>query len=274
VTLAGSPWGVGVGAGALEVDDVVKHYRGAGEEVRAVDGVSLAIAPGEMVALHGPSGSGKTTLLLLIARLLEPDSGSIRFAGRDLSTLSEDEASDHLLGDVGFIYQTPQLMPRVSAVENASMKLLLAGVGMREARSRALPWLERVGLGDSVGRTPEQLSGGERQRVAIARALAGEPRLILADEPTGNLDSARGAEIVELLRSVAHERGVGVLLVTHDLEAAGVADRRCTLRDGRLSESLPADGLLGEDLPGEDSPRENGRTVAVSSPASATTTAE
>jgi putative ABC transport system ATP-binding protein len=192
-----------------------------------------------LVALHGPSGSGKTTLLLLVARLLQPDQGTIRFAGRALSTLAEAEASDYLLRDVGFVYQSPQLMPRVSALENAAVKLLLAGVGMREAQARARVWLERVGLVDAAHRTPEQLSGGERQRVAIARALAGEPRLILADEPTGNLDSARGAEIVELLRAVAHERGAAVLLVTHDLEAAAIADQRCTLRDGRLVEGPP-----------------------------------
>jgi ABC-type lipoprotein export system ATPase subunit len=125
-------------------------------------------------------------------------------------------------------------MPRVSALENTSMKLLLGGMGMREAQAQALPWLERVGLADSLERTPERLSAGERQRVAIARALAGAPRLILADEPTGNLDSARSVEIVELLAEVAHERGAAVLLVTHDVEAADVADRRFTLRDGKL----------------------------------------
>jgi putative ABC transport system ATP-binding protein len=230
----------------LELERVVKHYRSAGEEVRAIDGVSLAIAPGEMLALHGPSGSGKTTLLLLIARLLAPDRGAIRFAGRDLAQLSEGEASDYLLRDVGFVYQSPQLMPRVSALENAAVKLLLAGVGTREARRRALPWLERVGLEDSLQRTPEQLSGGERQRVAIARALAGEPRLILADEPTGNLDSARSGEIVELLHSVARERGAAVLLVTHDVEAAGLADRSCTLRDGRLAGGPAVHGARAE----------------------------
>jgi ABC-type lipoprotein export system ATPase subunit len=229
----------GGGGELLEVERVVKHYSGAREAVCAVDGVSLTLDAGEMVALHGPSGSGKTTLLLLIARLLQADQGVIRFAGGDLSSLSEDQASDHLLRDVGFIYQSPQLMPRVSALENASIKLLLGGVGMRAAQARAHPWLRRVGLEDSLERTPEQLSSGERQRVAIARALAGEPKLILADEPTGNLDSARSFEIVELLRSVAHERGAGVLLVTHDLEAASIADRRLTLRDGRLSEGHP-----------------------------------
>ncbi len=135
-------------------------------------------------------------------------------------------------------------MPRVSAIENASMKLIVGGVAMRDAQARTLPWLERVGLGERLHRTPEQLSSGERQRVAIARALSGEPRLILADEPTGNLDSARSTEIVRLLHSVAHERDAAVLLVTHDLEAAGIADRRLTLRDGRLANahsSTPAE---------------------------------
>jgi putative ABC transport system ATP-binding protein len=218
----------------LELDGVVKRYRGGGEEVRAVDGVDLQIAAGEMVALHGPSGSGKTTLLLLIAALLALDDGSIRFDGRDLARMSEAQASDYLHRDVGFIYQSPQLMPRVSAIENAALKLMLGGAGQREAQERALSYLEQVGMGERLLRTPERLSAGERQRVAIARALAGEPRLVLADEPTGNLDSARSGEIVRLLHSIAHERGAAVLLVTHDPEAACVADRNCTLRDGQL----------------------------------------
>jgi putative ABC transport system ATP-binding protein len=218
----------------LELDELVKHYRGGEEPVRAIAGVTLEIEPGELVALHGPSGSGKTTLLLLIAALLRPDSGTISFEGRRLDELSEGQACEYLHRDVGFVHQGPQLMPRVSALENTSMKLLLGGMGMREAQAQALPWLERVGLADSLERTPERLSAGERQRVAIARALAGAPRLILADEPTGNLDSARSVEIVELLAEVAHERGAAVLLVTHDVEAADVADRRFTLRDGKL----------------------------------------
>jgi putative ABC transport system ATP-binding protein len=218
----------------LEIEGVVKHYREAGEEVRAVDGVSLAVCPGELVALHGPSGSGKTTLLLLVAALLKPDAGSVRWQGRDLGALSERQASDYLLRDVGFVFQGFHLMPRVSAVENAARKLLMQGVGVRAARERAIPWLRRVGLGDRLEHPPERLSGGERQRVAIAKALACEPGLILADEPTGNLDSARSGEIVELLRSVAHERDAVALLVTHDQDAAALADRRFTLRDGRL----------------------------------------
>jgi putative ABC transport system ATP-binding protein len=213
----------------LELDEVVKHYRASGEEVRAVDGVSLRLGAGEMVALHGPSGSGKTTLLLLIAALLKPERGVVRYDGVDLAGLSDSQASEFRLRDLGFVYQRFRLMPRVSAIDNASRKLLLSGVGMREARARATPWLERVGLGNRLEEPPERLSGGERQRVAIARALAAEP--------TGNLDSARSLEIVELLQAIAHERQAAVLLVTHDLEAAAVADRRCTLRDGKLSES-------------------------------------
>jgi ABC-type lipoprotein export system ATPase subunit len=221
----------------LELEGVVKHYHGASEEVRAVDGVSLVASPGEMLALYGPSGSGKTTLLLLIAALLKAEGGVIRYAERDLSSLTDDQVSDYLLRDVGFIFQGFHLMPRVSAIDNAARKLLLQGIGMRTARARAIPWLERVGLGDRLHHTPDELSGGERQRVAIARALTCEPGLILADEPTGNLDSARSHEIVELLDTIAHERDAIVLLVTHDQEAAAVADRRYTLRDGRLDEA-------------------------------------
>ncbi len=220
----------------LELEDVVKHYQGAEEEVRAVDGVSFTIAPGEMLALLGPSGSGKTTLLLLIAALLKPDAGAIRYLGRDIVSLSERQASQYLLRDVGFIFQNSRLMPRVPALENAARKLLISGAGVRQSQTRALPWLERVGLASRMQHTPEKLSGGERQRVAIARALAPEPGLILADEPTGNLDSTRSRETGELLRSVAHERDACVLLVTHDTEVAGIADRSCTLHDGKVTQ--------------------------------------
>jgi putative ABC transport system ATP-binding protein len=226
----------------LECEGVVKHYRGASEPVRAVDGVSLSVREGEMIALHGPSGSGKTTLLLLIATLLPADRGTIRYRGRELSGMSEAQTSEYLRRDVGFVHQSSQLMPRVSALENASIKLLLDGVRPREARARAAPWLQRLGLAERLEHTTEQLSGGERQRVAIARALAGDPKLILADEPTGNLDSRRSFETVALLRSIAHDQGAGVVLVTHDTEAATLADRSYTLRDGRL-----IDGHAGEE---------------------------
>jgi putative ABC transport system ATP-binding protein len=222
----------------LELRDVVKHYQGADEKVRAVDGVSLSVAAGEMAAVEGPSGSGKTTLLLLIAALLRPERGSIHFAGREVSALSEDEASDYLMRDVGFIYQSYRLMPKVSAIENAALKLIVAGVSTREATKQTIPWLQRLGLSERLDYPPERLSGGERQRVAIARALVGEPRLILADEPTGNLDSARSSETVALLSELAHEQGAAIVLVTHDAEAAQLADRRYTLRDGKLSEAV------------------------------------
>jgi putative ABC transport system ATP-binding protein len=218
----------------LELDGVVKCYRGAGEDICAVDGVSLQVQAGEMVAIQGPSGSGKTTLLLLIAALLTPEQGAIRFAGRDLSGFSEDQVSDYLMNDVGFVYQSYRLMPRVSTLENAALKLLVDGMPLRDAKRQVLPWLERLGLSGRLEHTPEALSGGERQRVAIARALAGGPKLILADEPTGNLDSARSIETIELLAAFAHEQGAAVVLVTHDTDAAQLADRRYTLRDGKL----------------------------------------
>jgi putative ABC transport system ATP-binding protein len=219
----------------LELLDVVKRYRGASEEVHAVDHLTLQVNPGEMLAVHGPSGSGKTTLLLMVAALLQPDSGTIRYDGRDLASLSERQTSEYQLRDVGFIYQRFRLMPRASALENAARKLLVGGMRMREAQERAKPWLERVGLGERIGHTPSEMSGGECQRVAIARVLACEPRLILADEPTGNLDSARGREIVQLLSSIAHERDAAILLVTHDLAALEIADRSYALRDGKLT---------------------------------------
>jgi len=218
----------------LELEAVVKHYRAAGEEVCAVDGITLHVSAGEIVSVQGPSGSGKTTLLLLIAGLLTPEHGTVRVAGRDLAELSEDQVSDYLLRDVGFIYQSYRLMSRVSALENAALKLVVGGMGLREAKVRALPWLQRLGLADRLEHTPEELSGGERQRVAIARALTGEPRLILADEPTGNLDTARSLETIQLLAGLAHERDVAVVLVTHDAEAARLTDRGYVLRDGKL----------------------------------------
>jgi putative ABC transport system ATP-binding protein len=196
--------------------------------------VSLAVDPGEMVSVLGPSGSGKTTLLLLMAALLRPEAGVIRYGERDLGSLSEREVAGYLMHDVGFIFQRSHLWPRSSAIRNASEKLVAAGVGVAEARERAIPWLERVGLGDRLDYAAARLSGGERQRVAIARVLACEPRLILADEPTGSLDSARSFEIVELLRSICESRGAMVVLVTHDRDVAALAGRCYTLRDGKL----------------------------------------
>jgi putative ABC transport system ATP-binding protein len=229
----------GSGARALELENVVKHYRGATEEVRAVDGVSMTISEGEMVSLLGPSGSGKTTLLLLMAALLQAEEGVVRYGQRDLISLSESEVSAYLMYEVGFIFQRTHLWPRSSAVRNAAEKLVATGVGMRDARERVIPWLEQVGLGDRLESPAGQLSGGERQRVAIARVLACEPRLILADEPTGSLDSERSKQVVELLRSLSHDHGAMVVIVTHDSAVADLADTRYMLHDGVLLDDEP-----------------------------------
>jgi putative ABC transport system ATP-binding protein len=225
--------------GALELREVVKHYpSGGGETVRAVDGVSLIVSPGEFVALYGPSGSGKTTLLLMAAALIAPEAGSVLFSGRDVGHLSEREGARYRLRDVGFVFQAFHLMPNTSALDNATIKLTAEGLRLREARRRARPWLERLGLGMRAEHTPERLSMGERQRVAIARALVNEPRLLLADEPTGNLDSRRGRETLELLRDICHERRIPGLLVTHDPDARELMDRAYTLRDGHLADGV------------------------------------
>jgi putative ABC transport system ATP-binding protein len=235
----------------LELEGVGKHYTDADELVRAVDGVTLAIEAGRVHALYGPSGSGKTTLLLLAAGLLSPDRGTVRFAGEDLERLSAGALAAYQRREIGFIYQSAHLMTGVPAVENAAVKLLADGVSLNRARAAAAEWLERLGLLHRLEHTPEQLSGGERQRVAIARALVNEPRLILADEPTGNLDTRRGSQILELLGALAREREVAVLIATHDPQAAAVADTMHELRDGKLGDAtaqLRAAALAAPDL--------------------------
>ncbi|HKH79781.1 MAG TPA: ABC transporter ATP-binding protein [Solirubrobacteraceae bacterium] len=227
----------------LELRDLVKHYPAVGgEPVRAVDGVSLSVSPGEMVALYGPSGSGKTTLLLMVAALLEPTSGAVLVNGRDVSSLSEQEASHYRLSELGFVRQNFDLLPGVSAIDNAVLKLL-KNVRWREAHRRIRPLLERLGLGERLEHRAEMLSMGERQRVMIARALSTEPRLLLADEPTGSLDSQRSREVLELLRELCHEREVAIVLVSHDPLAATYADRVLALRDGQLIDYDPEQGF-------------------------------
>lgn len=218
----------------LQLRDVVKHYRaGDGDIVRAVDGVSLSVAPRELVALYGPSGSGKTTLLMLIAALLMPDAGTVTVNDRRVSSLSARERARYRRTELGFIRQSIDLIPGVRADDNAALKLL-ASTDRRDAQRRISPLLERLGLDQRVTRRSEQLSMGERQRVMIARALSTEPRLVLADEPTSSLDSTRGGEVLELLVELCRERDVTVLLVTHDPAAAAFADQVHALRDGRL----------------------------------------
>jgi putative ABC transport system ATP-binding protein len=219
----------------LELRELVKHYPVVGgEPVRAVDGVSLEVAGGEMVALYGPSGSGKTTLLLMVATLLEPTSGAVLIAGRDVSSLSEREASHFRLSELGFIRQSFDLLPGVSAIDNSVLKLLKT-MRWREAQREITPLLERLGMGERLHHRAETLSMGERQRVMIARALSTKPRMLLADEPTGSLDTQRGREVLELLRELCREWDVAVVLVSHDPIAARYADRVFALRDGRLS---------------------------------------
>ncbi len=223
----------------LELHNLVKHYPAVGgETVRAVDDVSLSVSPGEMVVLYGPSGSGKTTLLLMVATLLAPTSGRVVIGGRDVSSLSEREASSFRLSELGFIRQSFDLLPGVSAIDNAILKLLGA-MRWRDARAEITPLLERLGLGERLEHRSETLSMGERQRVMIARALSNEPRLLLADEPTGSLDSRRGRQVLELLRGLCRERGVAIVLVSHDPMAAAFADRVFALRDGVLSDHEP-----------------------------------
>jgi putative ABC transport system ATP-binding protein len=208
--------------------------------VRAVDGVSLSVAPGEFAALYGPSGSGKTTLLTLAAGIAAPDSGEVLFGGRDIASLGERESARYRRQEVGFVFQSFHLMGAASVLDNAAVKLLADGWSLSDARREAEPWIERVGLGHRVEHVPGQLSTGECQRVAIARALVNRPRMVLADEPTGNLDTERGREVLALLRELADEHGVPVLLVTHDPQAIDVVDTVHALRDGRLDAAAAA----------------------------------
>jgi putative ABC transport system ATP-binding protein len=235
----------------LELEDVVKRYESGGEVVRAADGVSLTVAPGEVVALYGPSGSGKTTLLLLAAGMLTPDAGEVRFGGRSIAHLSRDEGARYRRS-LGFVFQSFHLMPAVPAIDNATLKLLADGMSPARARKQATTWLARLGLADRAHHPPERLSMGERQRVAIARALANDPQLILADEPTGNLDSVRSRQTLGMLARLCRERAIGMLLVTHDRDAAHFADRAFDLRDGRLDERQDHPGMSALDVPTSD----------------------
>jgi len=229
----------------LTLTGLVKHYRdGDGGTIPALDGVSLTVGAGELIALYGPSGSGKTTLLSIVAALLPPDAGAVRVDGRDVTKLGAGEAAGYRLRELGYIAQTPDLMPGVSAVDNAALKLLDLRRRPREARREVSPLLERLGLGRRLRHRPDQLSAGERQRVAIARALAAQPKLVLADEPTGALDSVRSREVLGLLRDLCRERGVAMVLATHDAQAAAYADHGQALLDGRLVDYVP-DPLVG-----------------------------
>ncbi len=207
---------------------------GAGEPIRAIDGVSMIAAAGELVVLYGPSGSGKTTLLEVTAALQRPDRGTVLLHGQDIFSLSVKEQNELRLRDIGFIGSSQSLIPGAHAIENAALKLLL--VSARDAKASVEPLLERLGLSERLRHRTDQLSMGERQRVVIARALSTAPRLVLADEPTGSLDTHQTREVLGLLRAFCTERGTAMVLATHDPEAAAFADTVFELRDGRLTD--------------------------------------
>jgi putative ABC transport system ATP-binding protein len=217
-----------------DLRDVSKTFNEGANEVRAVEDVDLTVAEGEFLAVFGPSGSGKTTLLQLLGALDRPSSGEILFEGRDLARLKDGELSALRLGTFGFIFQTFNLIPTLTAAQNVEVALAPRRLKAEARRGRTLRLLESVGLGARADHLPGQLSGGEQQRVAIARALANEPHVLLADEPTGNLDSTTGEEIVELLMSLSMERRQTIVLVTHDTGIADRASRVVRMHDGRL----------------------------------------
>jgi len=217
---------------ALECRALVKELQSGPHTLRVLAGIDLAVAPGEFVAILGPSGSGKTTLLGLLAGLDRPTAGQVLLEGRRIDDLSEDELARLRRGRVGFVFQSFQLLANLTALENVLLPLELAGVA--RARERAEELLGEVGLGERLHHYPPQLSGGEQQRVALARAFAGEPGVLFADEPTGNLDAETGARILALIERLREKRGTTLVLVTHDPDVAGKADRRVHLRAGKV----------------------------------------
>jgi putative ABC transport system ATP-binding protein len=216
----------------LEVRDVRKTYPGS-PPVQALAAVTLTLRAGERIAVVGPSGSGKTTLLHVVGTLERPTGGSVRIGGEEVSGLSDAELSRVRARRLGFVFQQFYLLDHLDAVQNVALSLLYRGVWVGERRAAAIEALERVGLGQRLSHRPAQLSGGERQRVAIARAVAGRPDVVFADEPTGNLDSAAGAEIIALLAGLADD-GTAVVVVTHDQVVAAAMDRHVMMRDGHV----------------------------------------
>jgi len=217
----------------IRTEQLHKHYVLGAETVRAVRGVDLEIGRGEFVAVMGPSGSGKSTFMNMIGCLDTPTSGRYWLNGRLVSELSEDELARVRNKEIGFVFQTFNLLPRATALHNVELPLIYAGVGTKERRRRAAEKLEMVGLGDRMGHRPPEMSGGQRQRVAIARALVNEPALLLADEPTGNLDSVTGEEVMHQFAQL-NEQGQTIVLVTHEHDIAGYARRQVHLRDGLI----------------------------------------
>jgi putative ABC transport system ATP-binding protein len=233
--------------GTLRIEQVTKRYGSGSMQVAAVNDVSLSVGRAEIVLIMGPSGSGKTTLLSMMGALLKPTAGSIELNGEAMSSLAEDRLPQIRLAQIGFIFQDFNLLSALTAVENVAIVAELAGTRHREARARAASLLGELGLAERLDFKPEKLSGGEKQRVAIARALVNDPALILADEPTANLDSRIGHEIMRLLRRIAKEQGRSVVIVSHDQRIKDIADRVLWLEDGEFKEmvSMAIDPVCG-----------------------------
>ena len=227
----------------IEVEHLRKSYTLGGQTVRALDDVSLSIDEGEFVAIMGASGSGKSTLMNMLGCLDRPDSGSYRLAGEPVQAMGKDALAAVRNRRIGFVFQQFNLLPRTSALENVELPMVYAGVKAGDRHQRALAALQRVGLGERTGHTPAELSGGQQQRVAIARALVNQPQLILADEPTGALDSRTSDDIMQLLAQL-NAQGMTVVLVTHEHDVAAWARRRLVFRDGQLVEDARQPGRV------------------------------
>ena len=219
----------------LEVEGVVKVFEEGAQRVEVLRGVSLDVEPGQVVALEGPSGSGKTTLLSIMGCILTPTAGTVTVAGEVADAVRPRRLRDIRRRSIGFVFQQFNLFPALTALENVEYALNVKGVRGQAARTQALAVLERVGLADRMSFLPRDLSGGQKQRVAIARALAGSPRVLLADEPTANLDTAVGDQILDLFRDLARQESKGIVIVTHDPKVRRIADRVVGIRDGRLA---------------------------------------